>query len=102
MKYHRHKFNAIQTIRDGIKFPSKKEAYYYDELKLKQKAGTVLFFLRQTAFHLPGNITYRIDFQIFNSDGTIQFVDVKGFETKEFKIKKKLVESLYPVKIEIV
>lgn len=102
MKYHRHKFNAIQTIRDGIKFASKKEAAYYDRLKIKQKAGTVLFFLRQTAFHLPGNITYRTDFQVFKSDGTVHFVDVKGFETKEFKIKKKMVESIYPVKIEIV
>ena len=102
MKFHRHKFNAIQTIRDGIKFASKKEAAYYDELKLKQKAGTVCFFLRQTPFHLPGNITYRIDFQVFNSDGTVHFIDVKGFETKTFKMKKKMVESLYPVKIEIV
>jgi len=99
---HRHKFNATQTIRDGIKFQSKKEAHYYDRLKLLVRDGTILFFLRQTAFHLPGNVTYRVDFQEFWADGSVRFVDVKGMQTKTFKMKKKMVENLYPVTIEIV
>ena len=95
-----HKFRAVQTIRDGMKFASKKEARYYDELKLKVKAGYVFFFLRQVPFHLPGNVKYVVDFQVFNRDGTVSFIDVKGVKTKEFIRNKKLVEALYPIKIE--
>ena len=99
---HKHKFNAIQTKSDGIKFPSKKEAAYYDRLKLMVGSGAILFFLRQVPFHLPGNVTYRVDFQEFWADGSVRFVDVKGMQTKAFIMKKKMVESLYPVEIEIV
>lgn len=102
MKFHKHKFNAKQTTCDGIKFSSKKEADYYLKLKLARKAGDVIFFLRQVPFHLPGGVTYRVDFQEFREDGTVHFVDVKGFKTKEFILKRKMVEDLYPVNIELV
>lgn len=98
----RHKFNAIQTIRDGHKFPSKKEAFYYDHLVMAQRVGAVLFFLRQVPFHLPGNIKYTVDFQVFYRNGDIRFIDVKGFQTKDFKRNKKQVEALYPVEIEVI
>lgn len=97
----RHKFNAKPTERDGIRFDSKKEARYYDDLKSLQKAGHIIFFLRQVPFDLPGNVRYRVDFQIFEADGTVRFVDVKGMQTPEFKMKKKQVETLYPVEIEL-
>jgi len=99
---HKHKFNAVPSEVDGIRFDSKKEARYYVNLKLRVKAGEVVFFLRQTPFHLPGGVTYRVDFQEFHADGTIHFVDVKGMKTKDFIMKKKMVENLYPVEIEIV
>jgi len=102
MKIHRHKYNAVKTDVDGIRFDSKKEARYYVNLKLRKEAGDVVFFLRQVPFHLPGNVTYRVDFQEFLADGTVRFVDVKGFSTKTFVMKKKMVESLYPVEIEVV
>lgn len=98
----RHKFNAKQTMIDGIKFPSRKEANRYSELKLLQRAGEVVFFLMQVPFWLPGNVTYRVDYQIFWADGRVSFEDVKGVKTKDFIMKKKMVESLYPVEIEIV
>lgn len=95
----RHKFNAKQTILDGIKFQSKKEADRYSELKLLQKAGEVVFFLRQVPFHLPGQVTYRCDFQVFWANGTITFEDPKGRKTELYVAKKKIVEALYPVEI---
>jgi Protein of unknown function (DUF1064) len=96
---HRHKFNAKQTVRGGIKFQSTKEGNYYDQLKLEQRAGDVIFFLRQVPFDLPGGVKYRIDFQEFRKDGTVRFTDVKGFKTPEYKAKKKMVEALYPITI---
>jgi hypothetical protein len=94
-----HKFRAKTTERDGLRFDSKKEARYYDELKLRQRAGEVLFFLRQVPFHLPGPVRYVVDFCVFHTDGTCQFIDVKGYRTQEYKTKKKLVEAHYPVEI---
>lgn len=98
----RSKYNAKKVVVDGIKFDSKKEAKYYEELKLRKAAGEVDYFLLQVPFHLPGGVVYKCDFQEFLSDGTVRYVDTKGFETPEFKIKKKQVEALYPVTIEVV
>jgi len=102
MRRHKHKFNAVRTERDGLNFDSKKEARYYDQLKLRVASGEVLFFLRQVPFDLPGKVKYRCDFQEFHADGTVHFIDVKGKQTDDFIMKKKMVESLYPVEIEIV
>lgn len=43
-----------------------------------------------------------MDFQEFHASGEVRFVDVKGMETKDFIMKKKMVEALYPVEIQIV
>jgi hypothetical protein len=97
-----HKFRAIPTEIDNIKFASRKEGRYYKELKLRQATGEVLFFLRQVPFHLTAGVKYVCDFQVFLSDGTVEFVDVKGMETPMFNLKKKQVEELYPITIKIV
>jgi len=95
----RHKFGNILTYTDGITFHSKKEERYYQNLLLAQSAGDLLFFLRQVPFHLPGNIRYVVDFGEFWRNGEIRFVDVKGFKTRSYITKKKIVEATYPIKI---
>ena len=102
MKRIGHKFGAIRTESDGIKFDSKKEAKYYDELKIRQRIGEVLFFLRQVPFHLPGGVRYVVDFVEFRADETVAFIDVKGMETESFRAKKRMVESLFPIEIKVV
>ncbi len=101
-KRQRHKFNAIACNTDNIRFASKAEAAYYNRLKMLKEKGEVIFFLRQVPFDLPGGIKYFVDFQVFYSDGSISFVDVKGMSTPIFLLKKKQVEILYPVEIEII
>ena len=98
----RHKFNARPTTYDGIRFDSKKEANYYLSLKMLKKSGEVLFFRRQVPIMLPGNTKYVVDFQVFYTDDRVEHVDVKGYETPEFKLKKKQVEALYPFDIIVV
>lgn len=97
-----HKFNARPIKDDGHRFPSRREWRYFKELELRQKAGEICFILRQVPIHLPGGVKYLVDFQVFNSDGTVRFIDVKGVETAMFKMKKKMVEELYPITIEVV
>ena len=96
----RHKYHAVRTELDGIKFPSKKEALYYQRLKNLKRAGEVVFFLRQVPFYLPGGVKYVVDFQVFYADGSVAFIDVKGMRTATYKAKKKMVEALFPVEIE--
>ena len=95
----KHKYKAIITTVDDIKFSSKKEGNHYCNLKLLQKNGDILFFLRQVPFHLPGNIKYVCDFMVFWKNGDVTIEDVKGYKTRLYTTKKKLVESLYPIKI---
>ncbi len=94
------KYGNVITHVDGIRFDSKREARYYEQLKLRRTAGEVAFFLRQVPIHLPGGTRYVIDFLVFFTKGRApEFVDVKGRETKEFKIKKREVEHHYPFKV---
>jgi len=95
----RPKYGNVITTVDGIRFDSKREARYYEQLKLRQQGGEVHFWLRQVPIHLPGGTKYVLDFLVFLRDGNVDFVDVKGRETKEFRIKKREVEHHYPIKV---
>jgi hypothetical protein len=101
-KVQKHKFGAISCERDQKKFPSRLERRYYDQLKLRQSSGEVVFFLRQVAFDLPGNVRYVCDFQVFLANGEVEFIDTKGRDTAMSLAKRKMVEDLYPVEIKIV
>ena len=94
-----HKFSAVRTEVDGIKFGSKKEARYYQQLLFAKKSGDLLFFLRQVPFHLAGGVRYLCDFAEFWKNGEVRFVDSKGFRTPMYIAKKKMVEALYPITI---
>ncbi len=102
----RHKYNAKKTYVDGIPFDSRKEANYYGELKMRRAAGEILDFELQPEFELQGGfkhegkairaIKYRADFKIIHKNFDVEIVDCKGFRTKEYAIKKKLLLAKYP------
>jgi hypothetical protein len=96
------KFKAKPVKQDGVYFASKLEYRLNNYLLLQINAGEVLFFLRQVPFHLPGGVKYVADYLVFYPDGKYRILEAKGFETALFKAKKKMVENLYPVKIEII
>jgi hypothetical protein len=95
----RNKYGAKPVHIDGHRFDSQAEAKYYLRLLLMVKVEQVTYFLRQVPFHLPGGIRYLVDFQVFYTDGRIEYIDVKGHRTAMFVVKKKMVEAHYPVKI---
>ena len=103
-KFKPHKYYVSENVEartvDGWLFPSLKEARYYCELKLRVRAGEVLFFLRQVPFHLSGHEIYRLDFLEFWANGEIHFVDTKGYKTRDYIRKKKKVLKEYEVEIE--
>lgn len=106
------KYNAKTVELDGYIFDSKLEARYYELLKEKQKNNEILFFRVQPIYQLQETfkkynktfrrIDYIADFEVHHLDGSIEVVDVKGFETEAFKIKRKLFEHKYPYKLSLV
>jgi len=96
------KYGNEITVVDGIRFDSKREARHYERLKLRKAAGEVTYFLRQVPIHLPGGTKLVVDFVEFHTDGSVHYVDAKGRETKEFRIKRREVQHHYPFRIELV
>lgn len=99
----KRKYRNTPVVVDGIRFDSKREANFYIGLKARIASGEVEYFLRQVPIHLPGGTKYVVDFQVHYSDAKKpEYVDVKGFQTKEFKIKLRAVEFHYPINITLV
>lgn len=94
------KYNTKKVVIDKITFDSKVKGEYYKHLKGLMQQGVVKRFLLQPKFVLVEKfrnngkayheIAYIADFEVLYSDGTVEVVDVKSFETVGFVIKKKL------------
>ena len=50
---------------------------------------------------MPGS-KYVCDFTVFWADGEVSFIDVKGRDTPLSKTKRRMVEKMFPVEIEVV
>jgi len=98
----RNKYGAVKTTVDGIVFDSKREARYYEQLKLERDCKIVAYFLRQVSIHLPGGTRLVIDFLVFYTDGRVRYLDAKGRETPAFKIKRREIQHHYPIHVECV
>lgn len=102
------KLNAVICEADRLKFPSKKHRAYYLQLKAEQAAGLIKFFLREVPFDLPGHyengrvIRHYIDFAVVGMDDRVRFVEVKGRDLGQGKMKRLQVEEIYGIRIEVV
>ena len=104
MKYHAKKMNL-----DGITFDSKKEANRYAELKLLERSGAIHNLQRQVRYELipaqkkDGKTVerachYIADF-VYEEDGKTVVEDVKGFRTKEYVLKRKLMLQVHGIEV---
>lgn len=107
----RSKFHAYKATINGISFDSLNESRFYIKLLRDKTAGFIKDFELQKPFEIcPAfrnsagkkirKAEYLADFVLYLPDNTTRVIDVKGVETDVFKLKKKLVEHLYPVTIE--
>lgn len=85
----------------GLVFDSVKERNYYMYLESLLQAGDITDLELQVKFelqprfkavngHIIRPITYIADFVYKDKDGNTVIVDVKGFKTEAYKLKKKL------------
>lgn len=98
------KYNSRKAVVNGITFDSKKEAARYRELMLMLAAGKIRElklqpeFTLQEAFKTKDGepvraVKYRADFSYMmdTESGVVSVVeDVKGYKTKDYEIKRKL------------
>lgn len=97
------KYKNVITKVGNIKFHSKKEAKRYQELLLLQKTGEIFDLSLQfpLEIRIDGKkiCTYYADFMFFDKDDKMIVEDVKGIRTPIYKLKKKLVEAYWGIKI---
>ena len=96
------KYNNRKVTYQGLTFDSKKEFEYYLLLKDKEKRGLVFNIKRQVPLEIQPAftdksgvkhraITYKADFVYTDRvSGKVRYIDVKGFRTEVYKLKKKL------------
>ena len=104
-RYKRNKYGARKTTVDGITFDSKWEAQRWGELQAMERGGLVRDLERQVKYDIVVNgekiCRYIADFRykMVDDDGSTKEVveDAKGFETADFKIKKKLMKAVHQI-----
>jgi hypothetical protein len=106
-----NKFGNKKTVVDGITFDSKKEAKRYQELKLLERAKIIRNLMLQQVFELIPSVElngrktqpmrYVADFTYFDDskDGEFIVEDVKGFRTKEYKMKRHLMKWKHNIEV---
>lgn len=111
----RNKLGSVPTTVNNIRFDSAKEAARYQELMLLQRAGKIRSLRLQVDFPITPGWTdpetgartrpqvYKADFvyeEQTQDGGWTQVVeDTKGFRTRTYINKKKVVEEKYGIRI---
>ncbi len=109
----RNKYRAWRRMLDGIMFASQAEAARYLELKLLQRAGKIeqlelqpRYTLDIVALKSGGDVRYcghyTADFRYIDPvTGEVIVEDVKSPPTRTtaYRLRKRLVEAIYGVKI---
>lgn len=86
------KYGNTITEVDGIRFDSRKEAKYYEDLLWLQRTGDIKSielqpeFVLQPAYEVAGKkirpIIYKADFKVTEASGHVYYVDTKGMRRK--------------------
>lgn len=122
-----NKYGNKKVIVDGVVFDSKREARRYQELKMFERCGSISNLRRQVKYELipvqreestrvytkgrkkgqpiegkviEKAVTYIADFTYTDvATGETVVEDSKGFRTKEFVIKRKLMFYIHGIKV---
>lgn len=96
------KYNNQKLEIDGHLFDSKKEARRYIELRIMLTAGIIQNLLLQVPYELneggSHSLKYISDFE-YDKEGRHIVEDAKGYKTKIYLKKKRLMEKVHGIKI---
>lgn len=101
------KYGNHKTVYNGERYDSKREANYAKQLDTLRNAQNdterVVKVERQVKYRIEHKdvhiCNYVLDFRVTYADGRIEYVDVKGYLTHEYRLKKKLMLAFYGIEI---
>lgn len=112
------KYHSRKITKDGISYDSVREYHRWCELQLLERAGKITKLRRQVRFYLiPAHyekievngkikrkciereVSYIADFTYYDENGEFVVEDAKGFKTKDFIIKRKLMLHVHGIRI---
>lgn len=96
------KYRNKRTEYNGVVYDSMLEADYAMSLDTLKQAGVITGWTRQIKFHLSRTRSHRVDFLLLYPDLTFEFVECKGQELPEGKLRRELVEEQNGIKIRVV
>lgn len=95
----RNKYGNKTAIFKDSRYDSQKEANYAAQLEWRKQAGEIVEIDKQhkLSIDIEGMhiCNYYVDFKVELSNGMIEYHEVKGFETPEWKLKWKLAQAVY-------
>ena len=92
-----------RVLWHGMKFYSEHELQTFKDFELERISGRIRAVVRQISMPLTGSgRRMRLDFMVVENDGRIRWVDAKGHPTKEWLLKRDLVQQAYGLQIETV
>lgn len=107
-----NKYNNQKCVLNGLEFDSRAERAFYEHLLGLQEKGLVEEIKLQPkyiifdGYTLEGKkvrpITYSADFEVIYTNGKCEVIDVKGFETQQFAIRKKLFEGKFRIPLKLI
>ena len=94
------KYSALRTEYNGVFYDSKFEAQTAMSLDWRLRAKEIRGWARQFPIEIrspSGELIrrHRVDFRVEHNDGSYELLEVKGFETRDYKILKRLIETLW-------
>lgn len=95
------KYRNQPKLVDGLRFDSTLESRCYEELKLRHKAGELLWFTRQVNFQLEGGVVYRCDFLAALASGGVEVIDATGVLTQVKANKLKQMRARYGIDVKL-
>lgn len=100
----RHKYGALPTVVDGVRFDSRGEARRYGELRTLERAGVIAGLRLQPRFPLIVNGSHVADYVAdfsYLQDGAEVVEDFKSpaTATPSYRLKAKLVRALYGIRV---
>ena len=94
--------NVKRKVVNGIEFDSTREARRYQDLMLMQQAGEIARLRRQVRYPILINGHFICDWLAdftYTQRGVECVEDSKGWKTDVYKLKKKMVEAYYGLRI---
>lgn len=102
----KNKYGAVRTQVGCLTFASKREAKHYQELKLRERNGSISNLVLQPSYNIEINGQHIckvvLDFYYMDRDRKEHTIDVKGRDNALSKLKRKLVQAMYKIEVEIV